>query len=811
MHLRARDSLPSSTAGLAGGLAHMTTSSAPVDSVRHNLPASLTSFVGRERELADLQARLADARLVTLTGVGGCGKTRLALELARAVLDRYPDGIWLAELAPLEDAELVAHSVAAVLGVRETAGQSTIDALGTRLRARRLMLVLDNCEHLLDACARLVDALLRACPDVHVLTTSREALGITGEIAWRVPSLAVPDPQRRPPVAELQSNQAVRLFTERALAVQPHFSVTEHNAASVTHVCARLDGIPLALELAAARMAALTVDQLAARLDQRFRLLTGGSRTAPPRQQTLRATLDWSYELLSEPERCLLNRLAVFAGGWSLEAAEAVCAREGIEEQDVLDLLSRLVNKSLVIAEEDPEGSERYRMLETVRQYARERLVAAGEATVFHHRHAAYFLALHGSDELRRAIRLLTTQAPLLDHLEREQDNFRAALRWWIESLDAERAIQQAAALYPIWFFRGSLSEGRAWLEEVLALPTAKAAPEVRVRALSMLGDVARRHGEYTLALDAFNALSATQEEIGDERGAAETLARLANLHYLRADYKAAWACLEASQIGARGHADPLLLEDWGFYGGQIALHEGRYDLARSLLREAEEVTTRQRGRVLRTAYISMNLGVVAREQGQHSEAQTCLDRGLHIAGEYGDRALLAHVLEGFSGLASALDQHERAICLGGAAAALRDAIGAPLSPAWRPLVERWLGVSRAALTSEAAATAWHAGQGMSLEQAIEFAQAPWAPSAGRGSGDAPPVPRGDRLTAREREVAALTAQGLSNRQIAEHLVITERTVAAHIEHILDKLSFTSRTQIGVWAVQHDLAGSNPA
>ncbi|HLZ30278.1 MAG TPA: AAA family ATPase [Chloroflexota bacterium] len=352
----------------------MATSAAPLGTVRHNLPAFLTRVIGRERELADLQARLADARLLTLTGVGGCGKTRLALELARVVMDHYRDGVWLVELAPLGDAELVPHSVAAAVGVHETAGQPTIDALGTRLRTRRLLLVLDNCEHLLEACARLVDALLRTCPDVHVLTTSRETLGITGEIAWRVPSLAVPDLQRRPPVVELQRNPAVRLFTERAVAVQPHFVLSERNSAAVAEVCARLDGIPLALELAAARMAVLSVDQLATRLDQCFRLLTGGSRTALPRHQTLRAALDWSYELLTESERCLLNRLAVFAGGSSLEAAEAVCAGEAIEQQDVLDLLGRLVNKSLVVALEDPDCGGRHRLLEPVRRYAHEQL-----------------------------------------------------------------------------------------------------------------------------------------------------------------------------------------------------------------------------------------------------------------------------------------------------------------------------------------------------------------------------------------------------------------------------------------------------
>ena len=456
-----RDSLPRTTAEASCGFTLMVTSAAPGRSARHNVPASLTSFLGREREVAEVRARLAAGRLLTLTGVGGCGKTRLALEVARVVLDQYPDGVWLVELGPTADAALVPHSVAAVVGARETAGQSTVNALASRLRARRLLLVLDNCEHLLDACAQLVDVLLRACPEVRVLATSREALGITGEVAWRVPSLPVPDPHHLPQLAELRANPAVRLFTERASATQSQFVLTERNAPAVAQVCARLDGIPLALELAAARVAGLAVDQLAARLGQRFRLLTGGSRTALPRQQTLRATLDWSYDLLSQPEQMLLERLSVFAGGWTLEAAEVVCSGAGIEVSDVTDGLLRLVNKSLVVADEAPDGRQRYRLLETVRQYARERLGSAAEAEAAHERHAAYFLAYveaHDPEELLRAKGLLNPERSMLDQLEGELDNLRAALRWWIESPDAERALHQAAALFRIWYLRGSLT-----------------------------------------------------------------------------------------------------------------------------------------------------------------------------------------------------------------------------------------------------------------------------------------------------------------------------------------------------------------
>jgi non-specific serine/threonine protein kinase len=784
-------------------------------SVRHNLPATLTSFIGRQRELADLQARMADARLLTLTGVGGCGKTRLALEFARLVLDRYPDGVWLVELAPLVNAALVPHAVAAVFGVRATAGQSTLSALIARLCQRRLLLVLDNCEHLLDACARLADAILRACPDARVLTTSRQPLGITGEVAWRVPSLPVPDPQRRLSLSELQCNPAVRLFTERALAVEPHFSLTEQNAAAVVQVCARLDGIPLALELAAARMASLSVDQLVGRLDQRFHLLTGGSRAALHRQQTLRATLDWSYDLLAESERRLLNRLAVFAGGWSLEAAEAVCGTDDIGQADVLELLGQLVSKSLVIAEQGAGGGERYRLLETVRQYAHERLVAAGEAEMMHRRHADYFLVFaetrNSPDELKdtappRTALELRPSRPMLELMECEQDNLRAALRWRIDSGDPQQALSQAAALFPIWFIQGSLTEGRAWLDELLALSKVKDAPEVQARALPMLASLARRHGEYTVALDAFNALLAAQQAAGGGHEAAVTLGQLANVHYLRTDYPAAWTCLEASRAEAGDHPLPLLVEFWQFLGGQVALHEGRYDLARTLLLQANE-TVSQRRPILMLGYVLINLGIVAREQGHPTESHDLLEEALRVAVEYDDRTLLAHVLEGFSGLASALEQHERAMCLSGAAAALRDAIGAPLPPAWRIMNDRWLPISRRALSDEAATAAWQVGQDMSLVQAVEFARS--ASSQRRSS---PPVSGepASPLTRREQEVAALVAQGLSNRQIAERLVITPRTVAAHIENILGKLGFTSRTQVGVWASEHDRGRAHP-
>src|SRR6266545_3268645 len=335
-----------------------------LDPFRTNLPAQLTSFVGREQAITDVTQLLTTARLVTLTGPGGTGKTRLALQVAAGVLEAYSDGVWLVELAPLADAALIPRAVASALGLREEAGRPILATLTDFLRARHLLLILDNCEHVVAACAQSAAALLRGCPNVRILASSREALGIAGEAPFRVPSLATPDPRRLPPIETLADYEAVRLFVERATTVLPGFRLTSDNAPAVAQVCARLDGIPLALELAAARVNVLRVEQIAARLDDRFRLLTGGSRTAVPRQQTLRALIDWSHDLLAALEQQVLRRLSVFTGGWTLEAAEAVCAGDGIEQYDILDVLTQLVNKSLVVGEREQGQETRYRLLE---------------------------------------------------------------------------------------------------------------------------------------------------------------------------------------------------------------------------------------------------------------------------------------------------------------------------------------------------------------------------------------------------------------------------------------------------------------
>ena len=456
------------------------------------LPSALSSFIGRERELRDVRRLLGAARLLTLAGTGGVGKTRLAVALLRSPRrNRLGAGAFV-DLAPLGDPELVPQTVAAQLGVREQPGRPVLAALVDVLRRAPLLLVLDNCEHLVEACARLAGALLRACPGLRVLATSREPLGVAGEVVWRVPSLALPE--ATPPSEQLEDAAAVRLFVARARAARPAFALTEQNARAVADVCRRLDGIPLALELAAAHVPLLSVEQIAERLDDALGLLTRGSRLAPARQQTVRATLDWSYGLLTPPERRLFDRLAVFAGGWTLAAAEGVAGTDGIAPRTVLPMLGRLVDQSLVVVEPEPGGPGRYRLLEALRQYGLERLAAGGGRPRARDRHAAHYLALAE----QTAPRLFGPGAPAAQaRLEGERDNCRAALRWLVERGATERALRLVGALGRFWFYRGYLAEGEAWTARVLALPGADRPTAGRARALYAAGAAALGRGDY--------------------------------------------------------------------------------------------------------------------------------------------------------------------------------------------------------------------------------------------------------------------------------------------------------------------------
>jgi len=606
------------------------------EAVRGRWPLPLTSFVGRERELAAVRARLLDpgVRLLTLTGPGGVGKTRLALQAAADALGAagppegapYPDGGWLVELAALADPALVPQAVAAAVGVRDDPGRPLLAALTDALRPKRALVLLDNCEHLLAACARLADALLRACPHVRVLATSREALGTAGETTWRVPSLALPDPDRPGPSEQVTRSDAVRLFTDRAVAVQPAFRVTAANAPAVAQICVRLDGIPLAIELAAARVRLLPPAQLLGRLEDRFRLLTGGSRTALERHQTLRAAVDWSHALLSEAERALFARLAVFAGGFPLEAAEAVGAGgagDGPEAGEVLGLLAGLVDKSLVQAETGGEAA-RYHLLETLRLFARERLREAGAAEAARDRHARWCL------DLAEGWTAAGRRSPGADGARRaraEHENLRAALEWTSER-DPETALRLAAALAPVWSVWLSLGETCDWLDALL--PRVPAPTATRARALFWAGRLHNYRSDYGPAGAALAAAQALFWELGDPAGVADALHQrgliataVGHLDAARARYdealRTAVACGHFS--GASNVARDL---------GVLAIRRRDYGRAQRHLEES----VAHAGRADSPAALGMavgHLGVVARLQGRYAVARPQLERALTL------------------------------------------------------------------------------------------------------------------------------------------------------------------------------------
>ena len=484
----------------------------------HNLPAQSTSFVGRKREIAQIGELLAqdNVRLIMLTGPGGIGKTNLSLQVGRKFLGQFADGVWLVELAPVTDPDMVAKTAAGALGLRELPEKPVLEMLVDYLREKACLLLLDNCEHLVSAVANFVLTVLRACPEMRILASSREALGVPGEMPYRVPPLSFPEGHHLPPAAEWDQYDALRLFVERATAVLPAFQVTDRNFAPLVKICRRLDGIPLALELAAARVNILTIEQIANRLDDRFRLLTRGSRTALPRQQTLRALIDWSWDLLSEKEQVLLGRLSVFAGGMDLEAVEAVCAGDNLDIYDLLDILGDLVNKSLVIAQREQGQATRYRLLETIRQYAQERLLTTGLGKEFRCRHLAYFLQL--AEEAEPEL-VGPQQAAWFMRLEREGDNIRSALNWALDT-DMDAGLRLITALWRYYFVRGHIREGETWLAQLLA-GTEQVDREVKGKALWVQGMFNLISGEAQSARVLTEESLAIYQELGDEQGTA--------------------------------------------------------------------------------------------------------------------------------------------------------------------------------------------------------------------------------------------------------------------------------------------------
>jgi predicted ATPase/transcriptional regulator with XRE-family HTH domain len=633
-------------ARLMGGTETVAAISEPDGHSRRMLPAALSSFIGREREVAALCTRLAapaTTRLLTLTGAGGMGKTRLALAVAEEVLTAYPDGVCLVELAPLGEPALVPGAVAQALDLCEEPDRTVAETLLDQLRERRLLLVLDNCEHLIDACAALASTLLRGCPALRILATSREALGITGEVVWPVPPLTIPAPVRagsQVSAATVYECESVQLLLARARERRPNFGLTEQNAAAVADVVRRLDGLPLAIELAAARLTALSVEQVAARLDDRFRLLTGGSRVALPRQQTLRAALDWSHDLLSVPEQALLRRLAAFAAEATLEAVEAVCAGEEVAAADVLDLLGGLASKSLVQVWEQ-DGATRHGLLETVRAYAWEQLAASGETEATALAHVRHYLALAEAAEPRLNG---PEQASWLARLEGEHDNLRAALRWAIRHDEAEIALRLAAALWRFWATHGHLREGQDWLAGLLA-PDAPTVPMVvRARALNAAGNLAQLLSDYARARAWHEEALALRRAMGDRQGISRSLTNLGNVAAEMADYAAAVALFEESVALDRALGDRLGMSKPLHNLGRIAYERGDYPGAVALLEEALAIQ-RDVGDLVGVGISLSSLGIVAAARGDPARAEMLYEESLALRRQLGDRVGYGFIL----------------------------------------------------------------------------------------------------------------------------------------------------------------------
>jgi predicted ATPase/class 3 adenylate cyclase len=744
-----------------------------LETFNHNLPAQLTSFIGREQEIAEAQKLLASTRILTFIGPGGTGKTRLCLQVAAEQISEFKDGVWLIELAQLADSKYVLSTIASVFHLRELQGVPLIDTVTDYLRGKELLLVLDNCEHLIETCAQLAEHFLQNCPKLKIIASSREALGIDGETVYRVPSLSLPqdDSAQGGAVSEsreavdgdgsksLMNYEATRLFTERAIKANPQFALTTDNAPYVTQICKRLDGIPLAIELAAARVKLFTPQQIAERLDDRFKLLTGGSRTALPRQQTLRALIDWSYFTLNEMEQDVLRRLAVFSGGWTFEAAEAVAG-----EMEAMDGLSGLVNKSLVHVEER-DGESRYRYLETIRQYAMEKLLESGDAVNTRDRHLAHFMEVSKRAEEKFG----TTQRLMwVNRLEVEHDNLRSALGWGLES-NPEAALQMVCSLAIFWLSRSYMTEGCNWCQAAISHAEAlsSADPKIdqlRAQAYSSLAMLSINHGDHqtgqtaarkgvalarqlddplqlaralhflgmssaflgneTLAFDSLHESEALCRKFGYKDDLAAVLESLAyatmEIHGSQAA-KQLQAYMEESLALSQGSVDPEaavrtegILSRLAFYRGDLSEARKHADLMLDLHREM--------GDQLSVTGHQSAMAHVARQMGNYQEALALYRETLPDWQKMGHRGAVAHQLECFAFIAKAQEQGERAVKLLSAAEALREASSSLRTPQEQIEYDREVAGLRVGMDEKTFNLLWAEGQAMNMEQAIDFA-----------------------------------------------------------------------------------------
>jgi predicted ATPase/transcriptional regulator with XRE-family HTH domain len=700
-----------------------------VEPLKHNLPRSLTSFVGREHELTELTHVLPTAPLLTLVGAGGVGKTRLAQELVGNHLERYVDGSWLVELAGLADPSLLPGAVAAAVGLRDVHARSITTILTDYLSTKHVLLVLDNCEHLVEACAELVAHLLRTCPHLHVLATSREPLAIAGEITWRVPPLGLPDLQQPLSAEQITATPAVRLFIERARAVDNTLVLTESNAAAIARICIDVDGIPLALELAAARVRVLTLEQLAERLAYDSGVLGGVDRAGLPQHQTIRATIDWSHDLLCEQERVLLRRLSVFAGSWTLDMAEKVCSDAGIEAADILDLLTQLVDRSMVVV--DAQGAvARYRLLQPIRQYALEQLESSGEADTYRRRHAAALVELAGTGDTDPCG---PDEIPSLDRLEAEHDNLRAALRWALTHRDNEAALRASAALFPLWERRGHFQEGREWLDQALA-GAGDAPAWYRGRALNALATLCWEGGDSPRAQPIAEQALTLGSQAGDTRSVAWALVNLGMIAFYRDDPELAVARLEESVPFAREAGDLSFLSlALTLLGRTLVWAKGPHSPQAAVALEESLALAKAAQSLHATGQALTMLGDLVWHQGDAERAIGLWRQSLEVRCRLEDRRGIAGCLEHLALALAASGRFESAAWLFGAAEAQRTRMGLVQRHDDQADHTRLVQVAREGL-GDAFATVWAHGQAATMDDAVTRALdcTRWLSSASR-------------------------------------------------------------------------------
>jgi predicted ATPase/DNA-binding CsgD family transcriptional regulator len=772
------------------------------------LPSPLTSLVGRRDDVQQVRSLLhrEDVRLVTLIGPGGVGKTRLALEVAADVADTYADGVVFVPLAAIADPALVLPAVARALEIPESGGP-LMQRLTGALRLRKALLVLDNFEHVIGTAPFIADV-LTACPQLRVLVTSRAPLRVSGEHEVPVPPLAVPDPGRPPPLPELAGYGAVALFVQRARAVRLDFAITEDNAGAVTELCARLDGLPLAIELAAARSKVLSPQAILARVEHRLDLLTGGGRDQPDRLRTMREVIAWSYDLLTPPEQMLFRRLAVFASGWSIEAASAVAFWDNDPGPTTLDGLSALTDCSLLLQQQQADGEPRFTMLETIREYGLERLVAAGEEEETRRRHATWYLEAAEAFWPTLQRQLDPTQA--ISHLAPEHDNLRAALAWLDSTGDDEGLLRLAGAIFLYWY--GDLREGLSWLDRE-ALHGVETSAAVRARAMLGAGMLAHYAADDSRAVPWLKESLALYRTIEDRWGMMFALMVLGIVAEDSGDYDEAAPRFTESLEHARVVENPVVIGLTLVHLGVVAWGQGDRDRAIAFVSEALVVQRVAGDLASRGAESLAFLGLFACEHGDFRRSVEYQRESLSLHLEMGYREVLAANLANVAMLAGAVQWPDEAARLFGAAVGQREAIGNPFKLPERAVYDRAIGIARVSAGDDAFAAAWDTGRALSLTEAaaeaftvldeIERRVAPGGPSLPPASTDLGDVAG---LTAREREVLRLLAGGRTNREIANALFVSPRTVQAHLASIFAKLGIHTRAAAVARAYELGLA-----